>query len=222
MQQVEQYLTGERDYVKIYGGTGPLVYPAAHVYIYTALYWITDKGKDIRLAQGIFALLYLLTLGAVMACYRQAKVRNEIHDYDRTWLMSPVIGATICLPHAHSHQAPSQHICPQMFQRLLRRLLSMGGHLRLPKKSIHSRQPAVQLGLGDQDELAPCPACARRYLVPRKRSRYRTSSSLTNGTATGSHCDPICVCQPTKLSRQSIRVLEGISVQVDSQLALHG
>jgi len=74
MQQVSQYLSGERDYVKIQGGTGPLVYPAAHVYIYSLLYWITEKGRDIRLAQGVFAAVYLLTLGGVMACYRRAEV----------------------------------------------------------------------------------------------------------------------------------------------------
>lgn len=76
MQQVQQYLAGECDYVKIAGGTGPLVYPAAHVYIFSALYWITDKGKDIKLAQGIFAGLYLATVALVMLCYRQAKVRE--------------------------------------------------------------------------------------------------------------------------------------------------
>lgn len=74
MQQVQQYVSGERDYTKIKGGTGPLVYPAAHVYIYTALYWITEQGKNILLAQIIFGVLYLVTLAVVMACYRQAKV----------------------------------------------------------------------------------------------------------------------------------------------------
>jgi alpha-1,3-mannosyltransferase len=84
MQQVSQYLSGERDYVKIEGGTGPLVYPAAHVYIYSALYWITEKGRDIRLAQSIFAAVYLVTLGGVMACYRQAKVRiSKRHKGER-------------------------------------------------------------------------------------------------------------------------------------------
>lgn len=75
MQQVEQYIAGERDYVKIKGGTGPLVYPAAHVYIYRALYGLTDRGMNIPLAQIIFGVLYLFNLAVVMACYRLARVR---------------------------------------------------------------------------------------------------------------------------------------------------
>lgn len=74
MQQVARYLAGERDYVKIYGDTGPLVYPAAHVYIYRALFAVTDEGRDIRSAQYIFIGLYLATLLLVVQCYRAAKV----------------------------------------------------------------------------------------------------------------------------------------------------
>ncbi|KAL8904821.1 MAG: hypothetical protein Q9207_003015 [Kuettlingeria erythrocarpa] len=76
MQQVSQYLDGERDYTLIKGGTGPLVYPAAHVYIYSILYKLTDGGKNILLAQAIFAWLYLGILSVVMACYRKAKVEH--------------------------------------------------------------------------------------------------------------------------------------------------
>ncbi|KAL2258234.1 hypothetical protein VTK26DRAFT_8538 [Humicola hyalothermophila] len=73
MEQISQIISGERDYTKIRGGTGPLVYPAAHVYIYRGLYHVTSEGKDILLAQQLFALLYMATLAVVMACYRQAK-----------------------------------------------------------------------------------------------------------------------------------------------------
>ncbi|KAK2614202.1 hypothetical protein N8I77_001049 [Diaporthe amygdali] len=62
MEQVQLFLDGERDYTKIEGGTGPLVYPAAHVYIYTGLYYLTNHGKDILLAQQLFAGLYLVNL----------------------------------------------------------------------------------------------------------------------------------------------------------------
>ncbi|KYK59123.1 Glycosyltransferase, ALG3 [Drechmeria coniospora] len=73
MEQVAQFVAGERDYSSIKGGTGPLVYPAAHVYTYTGLYYLTDGGKNILLAQQLFAILYMATLALVMLCYRQAK-----------------------------------------------------------------------------------------------------------------------------------------------------
>lgn len=76
MEQVSQFVSGERDYTKMEGGTGPLVYPAAHVYTYTALYYITDEGKNIFLAQQIFGVLYMATLALVMLCYWKAKVSN--------------------------------------------------------------------------------------------------------------------------------------------------
>ncbi|KAL4887469.1 glycosyltransferase [Aspergillus karnatakaensis] len=71
MQQIRLYLAGERDYTRIGGSTGPLVYPAAHVYSYSLLYRITDEGRDIFFGQIIFAFLYLITLTVVMACYRR-------------------------------------------------------------------------------------------------------------------------------------------------------
>lgn len=83
MEQVSQFVSGEHDYTKIKGGTGPLVYPAAHVYTYTVLYYLTDKGKDIFLAQQLFAVLYIVTLAVVMACYWKAKVgeaRTDSHS----------------------------------------------------------------------------------------------------------------------------------------------
>ncbi|KAK0714529.1 glycosyltransferase family 58 protein [Lasiosphaeris hirsuta] len=73
MEHVAQIISGERDYPRIDGGTGPLVYPAAHVYIYTGLYHLTSEGRNILLAQQLFAALYMATLGVVMACYWQAK-----------------------------------------------------------------------------------------------------------------------------------------------------
>lgn len=77
MEQIQLFQDGEREYTKIEGGTGPLVYPAAHVWVYNILYHLTGHGKDILLAQKLFAGLYLLTLGVVMACYRKAKVCNH-------------------------------------------------------------------------------------------------------------------------------------------------
>lgn len=73
-QQIALYLSGERDYTKIHGDTGPLVYPAAHVYIYRLLHYLTDSGTKIHLAQYIFIGLYLATLALVLTTYRRAKV----------------------------------------------------------------------------------------------------------------------------------------------------
>ena len=53
-------------------------YPAGFVYIYSTLYYITDHGQDIRLAQYIFAGLYLMNLTVVLILYSKlAKVRTK-------------------------------------------------------------------------------------------------------------------------------------------------
>ncbi|CAO3617628.1 unnamed protein product [Mucor fragilis] len=73
MQEVEGFILGERDYTKLKGDTGPLVYPAGFVYIYSLFYYLTDHGKNVRLAQYIFEALYLVSQFIVCAIYRQSK-----------------------------------------------------------------------------------------------------------------------------------------------------
>jgi len=73
MSEVEGFLNGTYDYTQLKGGTGPLVYPAGFVYIFSGLYYITDKGMNIRLAQYIFAGLYLLMLVLVFYIYGRVK-----------------------------------------------------------------------------------------------------------------------------------------------------
>ena len=51
-----------KKYSDLKGDTGPLVYPAGFVYLFSGLYYLTDHGKDIDHAQFIFALLYILHL----------------------------------------------------------------------------------------------------------------------------------------------------------------
>jgi alpha-1,3-mannosyltransferase len=74
MEEVEGFLSGEWDYSKLRGQTGPLVYPAGFVYLYSALYYITDLGRNILLAQYIFLGLYLATIAVLMLIYHEAKV----------------------------------------------------------------------------------------------------------------------------------------------------
>jgi alpha-1,3-mannosyltransferase len=69
MQEVEGVVNGTLDYSQLKGDTGPLVYPAGFIYIFTILYYITSYGTDIRLAQYIFAGLYIATLYLVFRLY---------------------------------------------------------------------------------------------------------------------------------------------------------
>lgn len=72
MQHISLYISGERDYIHLTGSTGPLVYPAAHLYLYRVLYELTDSGRDVLVAQKLFLVLYLVTLAVVLSCYRKA------------------------------------------------------------------------------------------------------------------------------------------------------
>jgi len=65
MQEVEGVKNGTWDYSQLKGDTGPLVYPAGFVWIYLGLYYITDFGTYIKLAQCLFAVLYLINLALV-------------------------------------------------------------------------------------------------------------------------------------------------------------
>lgn len=166
MQQVEQYLDGERDYTLIKGLTGPLVYPAAHVYIYSGLYRLTDGGKDIRKAQIIFAGLYLGVLSLVMASYRRAKVLFfnlmpimgvRVREGGccccccvRLCLsMFICLGTIIHIPPSSDLEAASQHFPPEAFQRLFRRRSLVPCYLRLPKTDLGGRECGVFMGRGD-------------------------------------------------------------------------
>ncbi|VDO67117.1 unnamed protein product [Onchocerca flexuosa] len=69
IQQVSCYERGIRNYSKIEGDTGPIVYPAGHIWFYLILSRITNAGKDIRTAQYIFEFLYLTSLLLVFRIY---------------------------------------------------------------------------------------------------------------------------------------------------------
>ena len=56
---------GTTDYSTIKGDTGPLVYPAGFVWIYSILYKLTNNGEDIRMAQYVFAIFYIATITLV-------------------------------------------------------------------------------------------------------------------------------------------------------------
>ncbi|KAI0673069.1 mannosyltransferase [Trametes maxima] len=72
MYQLELYLKGERDYALISGPTGPIVYPAGHIYVHHFLYTLTDYGRNLWKAQEVYAGLYLASLALTAAIYKQA------------------------------------------------------------------------------------------------------------------------------------------------------
>lgn len=75
MDEVEGFLNGTYDYTKLQGGTGPLVYPAGFVYIFSGLYFVTNNGADIKLGQYIFCALYLLFILSIFYIhYKTEKV----------------------------------------------------------------------------------------------------------------------------------------------------
>ncbi|KAK8127692.1 alpha-1-3-mannosyltransferase [Apiospora sp. TS-2023a] len=150
MEQVAQYVSGERDYTVIKGGTGPLVYPAAHVYTYHALYNLTNEGKDIVLAQELFAGLYMVTLALVMMCYWKAKYLT-------------LTGSSVRFSTVDCVQAIAQHIRPTLFQRLLCGLLLLGHDLLFPTQGMDSRLSGFHVGSGDQNDSTADSACCRRY-----------------------------------------------------------
>ncbi|KAI8430021.1 hypothetical protein MSG28_000467 [Choristoneura fumiferana] len=73
MQECEGFLNGTFDYSKLRGDTGPLVYPAGFVYIYSLFYFLTDQGKNIVLAQYMFIVIYLMQLFLVLRIYIKTK-----------------------------------------------------------------------------------------------------------------------------------------------------
>eukprot|EP01048_Picozoa_sp_COSAG05_P019349 COSAG05_NODE_3007_length_2419_cov_2.225000_2_plen_172_part_00 len=77
------------NYTELRGGTGPLVYPAGFVYMFSGLYWATDFGANVRRAQLIFTGLYLATFATVAAIYaKAARPSNNFH---------PLLLGTLCL-----------------------------------------------------------------------------------------------------------------------------
>lgn len=74
MEEVDGYESGERDYTKIEGNTGPLVYPAGFLYIFSGLKRLTDEGSNIFKAQVIFAGIYIVNLAVVLVLYCYGRI----------------------------------------------------------------------------------------------------------------------------------------------------
>lgn len=72
MSQVNGFLGGERDYNNLKGDTGPLVYPAGFLYIYSSFLYLT--GGHVYPAQILFGFLYIINLAIVLFIYVKTDV----------------------------------------------------------------------------------------------------------------------------------------------------
>lgn len=77
MEEVGGFLDGDWNYANLKGQTGPLVYPAGFVYLYSVLYYVTEFGKNILRAQYIFLGIYLAFITVLMLIYHKAKAVRE-------------------------------------------------------------------------------------------------------------------------------------------------
>ncbi|KAM3347024.1 hypothetical protein ACQJBY_021168 [Aegilops geniculata] len=95
MSQVDAFREGERDYTKIEGDTGPLVYPAGFLYVYSAIKFLT--AGQVFPAQILFGVLYLVNLSLVLLLYVKTEVVCFAYQSEFTPSLCSVF-STIALP----------------------------------------------------------------------------------------------------------------------------
>jgi len=67
MQEVTGFLGGRSDYLQLYGDTGPLVYPAGFVYVYSILRYLTEQGTNILF--GKYVTSYSIHISLLLASF---------------------------------------------------------------------------------------------------------------------------------------------------------
>jgi len=98
MEQVKQaFENNERDYARIHGRTGPLVYPAGFLWIYYLLYRWTNGGTLRTRAQVAFAALHALGVALTCAVYQIATLDLDM-ERDRPSVAKPQRSARFLAP----------------------------------------------------------------------------------------------------------------------------
>lgn len=72
VEEVDGFLSGELDYANLRGGTGPLVYPAGFVYLFSAIRWLTQAS--VAHAQVCYSLASRFSCDPSIATRREASV----------------------------------------------------------------------------------------------------------------------------------------------------
>ena len=83
LQQVDLFERGERDYYKIKGDTGPLVYPAGFLYTFSLIRWISTFSESLVAVQFLFLAIYVLTV--------HLSIKNGIFAKVPLWILSLVV-----------------------------------------------------------------------------------------------------------------------------------
>lgn len=104
MEEVTMWQDGERDYMNIRGGTGPLVYPAGFLYLFCLMKKLTGDGHNIPRAQYLFGILYMINMSIVLSIYAllarntlvMKQTKNKLAHAHRIWSWR-VAMLTLCL-----------------------------------------------------------------------------------------------------------------------------
>ncbi|ETO05694.1 hypothetical protein RFI_31701 [Reticulomyxa filosa] len=88
MQEVRGFLQGDMDYKNLRGDTGPLVYPAGFVYIYSCLHELCNKGTNILCGQYVFVVLHALFIGTFFSILWVASKRSNAKSYLPLWTLA--------------------------------------------------------------------------------------------------------------------------------------
>ena len=70
--KVTGFLQGERDYMNLKDDTGPLVYPAGFLYVYSAIHYVI--GDLVYPTQTPFGILYIVNLAILLFIYLKTDV----------------------------------------------------------------------------------------------------------------------------------------------------
>lgn len=115
MQEVEGYLTGERNYSNLKGDTGPLVYPAGFVYVFSILRWMTDDGTNILQGEQTASLKYLKLILFPLDLLRAIYLWCGVHVSPRVGsspLLSRESNSILCISPSHPFEKSSFYLCP--------------------------------------------------------------------------------------------------------------
>lgn len=94
MQETGGFLSGDWNYLHLRGDTGPCVYPAGFLYIFSVLRLVTENGRNILLGQYIFAAIYCALIAVLLLIYRRVMKDNNSDKSDK---YMPVIWTILLL-----------------------------------------------------------------------------------------------------------------------------